>query len=87
MIYTIVGPICESGDILARDRPLPRLERGDVLAFLDAGAYGFSMASQYNGQPRPAEILVSGDGWEVIRSREDASALLAGQTIPPRLMW
>ncbi|MGB4523306.1 MAG: diaminopimelate decarboxylase [Methanothrix sp.] len=87
MIYTIVGPICESGDILARDRPLPRLVRGDILAFLDAGAYGFSMASQYNGQPRPAEILVSGDGWEVIRRREDASALLAGQTIPPRLMW
>lgn len=86
-IYTIVGPICESGDVLARDRLLPRLERGDILAFLDAGAYGFSMASQYNGQPRPAEVLVSGDRREIIRHREDASALLAGQTIPPQLMW
>ena len=85
--YTIVGPICESGDVLARDRLLPRLERGDILAFLDAGAYGFSMASQYNGQPRPAEVLVSGDSWEIIRHRENESALLAGQTIPPRLMW
>jgi len=85
--YTIVGPICESGDVLARDRRLPRLVKGDVLAFLDAGAYGFSMASQYNGQPRPAEVLVSGERWEIIRRREDTSALLAGQSIPSRLMW
>jgi diaminopimelate decarboxylase len=85
--YTIVGPICETGDVLAKDRQLPALERGDVLAFLDAGAYGFSMASQYNGQPRPAEVLVSGDGGEVTRQAEDASSLLAGQRILPRLMW
>jgi diaminopimelate decarboxylase len=85
--YTVVGPICETGDVLARDRRLPRLEKGDVLAFLDAGAYGFSMASQYNGQPRPAEVLVSGGDAEVIRRAEDASALLAGQRIPARLMW
>ena len=85
--YTIVGPICETGDVLAKDRQLPALERGDVLAFLDAGAYGFSMASQYNGQPRPAEVLVSGDGAEVTRRAEDASSLLAGQRILPRLMW
>lgn len=85
--YTIVGPICETGDVLARDRRLPRLVRGDTLAFLDAGAYGFSMASQYNGQPRPAEVMVSEDRWELIRHREDESALLAGQTIPSRLMW
>ena len=85
--YTIVGPICETGDVLAKDRRLPALERGDVLAFLDAGAYGFSMASQYNGQPRPAEVLVSGVGAEVTRRAEDASSLLAGQRILPRLMW
>jgi diaminopimelate decarboxylase len=84
--YTVVGPICETGDVLAKDRLLPELDRGDVLAFLDAGAYGFSMASQYNGQPRPAEVLVYGDNAEVIRRAEDASALLAGQRIPPRLM-
>jgi diaminopimelate decarboxylase len=85
-MYTVVGPICETGDVLAKDRLLPELERGDVLAFLDAGAYGFSMASQYNGQPRPAEVLVYGDNAEVIRRAEDISALLAGQRIPPRLM-
>lgn len=84
--YTIVGPICETGDVLARDRRLPRLQRDDILAFLDVGAYGFSMASQYNGQPRPAEVLVFKDRSEVIRAKEDTSALLAGQTIPSRLM-
>ena len=85
--YTVVGPICETGDVLAKDRKLPFLARGDVLAFLDAGAYGFSMASQYNGQPRPGEVIVSGDKAEVTRRAEDASALLAGQSILPRLMW
>jgi diaminopimelate decarboxylase len=85
--YTVVGPICETGDILAKERKLPALEKGDILAFLDAGAYGFSMASQYNGQPRPAEVLVSGSMAEVIRRAEDHSALLAGQRIPPRLLW
>jgi diaminopimelate decarboxylase len=85
--YTVVGPICETGDVLAKDRKLPELEMGDVLAFLDAGAYGFSMASQYNGQPRPAEFLVSGEKAEVTRRAEDASSLLAGQRILPRLMW
>ena len=84
---TVVGPICETGDILAKDRKLPALARGDVLAFFDAGAYGFSMASQYNGQPRPAEILVSGNKADVTRRAEDASSLLAGQKILPRLMW
>jgi diaminopimelate decarboxylase len=84
--YTVVGPICETGDILAKDRMLPQLERQDVIAFLDTGAYGFSMASQYNGQPRPAEVLVSGSSAEVTRRAEDASSLLAGQRIPNRLM-
>ncbi len=84
--YTVVGPICETGDILAKERRLPLVERGDVLAFLDTGAYGFSMASQYNGQPRPAEVLVSGGKAEVTRRAEDTSALLAGQNIPARLL-
>lgn len=84
--YTVVGPICETGDVLAKDRKLPKLERGDVLAFLDAGAYGFSMASQYNGQPRPAEVLISRCDAELIRRAEDYSALLAGQRVPPRLL-
>lgn len=85
--YTVVGPICETGDILAKDRRLPVLERGDLLAFLDAGAYGFSMSSQYNGQPRTAEVLVSGNRADVIRRAEDYSALLVGQRVPPRLLW
>lgn len=85
--YTVVGPICETGDVLAKDRRLPALDRGDLLGFLDAGAYGFSMASQYNGQPRPAEVLVSGCDAELIRKAEDYSALLAGQRVPPRLLW
>ncbi|MFB3766000.1 MAG: diaminopimelate decarboxylase [Methanotrichaceae archaeon] len=84
--YTIVGPICETGDILAKERKLPKVERGDLLAFFDAGAYGFSMASQYNGQPRPAEVLVSGGDAELIRRAEDYSALLLGQRVPPRLL-
>jgi diaminopimelate decarboxylase len=85
--YTIVGPICETGDVLAKQRKLPPIERGDILAFLDTGAYGFSMASQYNGQPRPAEVLVSASQAEVTRREEDESALLTGQRIPARLMW
>jgi len=84
--YTVVGPICESGDVLARERRLPLVERGDILAFLDAGAYGFSMSSQYNGQPRPAEVLVHSGGVELIRKAEDISALLSCQVIPARLM-
>jgi diaminopimelate decarboxylase len=84
--YTVVGPICESGDILAKDRTLPRVERGDVVAMLDAGAYGFSMASVYNGQPRCPEVLVNGGGAEMIRRGEDRSVFLSGQIVPPRLL-
>ncbi|HRW83477.1 MAG TPA: diaminopimelate decarboxylase, partial [Methanothrix sp.] len=84
--YTIVGPICESGDVLAKDRTLPKVERGDIVAMLDAGAYGFSMASVYNGQPRCPEVLVGGGRAELIRRGEDRSVFLAGQIVPPRLL-
>ncbi len=84
--YTVVGPICESGDVLARDRTLPKVERGDIVAMLDAGAYGFSMASVYNGQPRCPEVLVNGGKAELIRRGEDRSVFLAGQIVPPRLL-
>jgi len=84
--YTIVGPICESGDILAKDRWLPAIERGDVLAVLDAGAYGFSMSSQYNGRPRCAEVLVSNGRAELIRRAEGVDDLLANQLLPERLL-
>ncbi len=81
-VYTIVGPICESGDILARDRKLPRVEKGDLIAIFDAGAYGFAMSSQYNGRPRCPEVLVSGDKWWVIRERESFGDLLVKQRVP-----
>lgn len=84
--YTIVGPICETGDILAGDRELPRVEKGDLVAILDAGAYGFSMSSQYNGRPRCAEILVKDGEYDVIRSAEDIEDLVGKQKIPARLM-
>ena len=85
-IVDIAGNVCESGDILARDRKLPVIEEGDVLAFLDSGAYGFIMASQYNSRPRPAEVLVSQEGAELIRQVEDFSSLIEKQLIPERLM-
>lgn len=66
----VVGPICESGDFLARDRELPPVQRGDVLAVLSAGAYGFTLSSNYNARPRPAEILVQGRDFRVIRKRQ-----------------
>jgi len=66
----IVGPVCESGDFLARNRPLPPLARGDLLATFSAGAYGMAMSSNYNGRPRAAEILVDGSAHRLIRRRE-----------------
>ncbi len=81
-VVTIAGNVCESGDILAHDRALPRIESGDVLAFLDAGAYGFIMSSQYNSRPRCAEVLVSNGKYELIREREDFKDLLARQKVP-----
>jgi diaminopimelate decarboxylase len=72
----LAGPICESADVLARDRALPPLLPGDVLALLDAGAYGFSMASNYNSQPRPAEVLVDGGAARLIRRRESYEDLV-----------
>jgi diaminopimelate decarboxylase len=77
----VVGPICESGDFLARARRLPALEPGDLLAFRDAGAYGFTMSSNYNSRPRAAEVLVEGDRWRVIRSRETVEDLMRGEVI------
>ncbi len=72
----LVGPICESADVLARGRALPPLRPGDRLALLDAGAYGFSMASNYNSQPRPAEVLVNGSDARLIRRRETYADLV-----------
>ena len=79
----VVGPICETGDFLALARPLPAVERGDVLAVLCAGAYGFVMSSTYNARPRPPEILVDGDRWAVARERETPEDLLRGERAEP----
>ncbi|MDR2350048.1 MAG: diaminopimelate decarboxylase [Deltaproteobacteria bacterium] len=76
---TVVGPVCESGDFLAKDRPLPPLEPGELLAFFGAGAYGFSMSSNYNSRPRAAEILVEGSTHKVIRARETYEDLIRGE--------
>ncbi|MBS7630913.1 diaminopimelate decarboxylase [Candidatus Bathyarchaeota archaeon] len=84
--YDVVGPICESGDALARDRRLPRLSEGDLLAVLNAGAYGFSMCSNYNSRPKPAEALVKKDEHTLIRARESFEDLLLKQRIPDWLM-
>ena len=73
----IVGPICESGDFLARDRLMPELREGDLLGVLDAGAYGMSLASNYNSRPRPAEVMVNGSKARVIRRRESIADMLA----------
>lgn len=77
----VVGNVCESGDYLGKDRPLPPCEEGDLLLVRDAGAYGFSMASNYNSQPRPAEVLLEASGQNrLIRRREKPEDLLASQT-------
>ncbi len=78
----VVGPICESSDFLAKDRELPALEPGDLLAVMSAGAYGFTMSSTYNSRPRAAEILARGDRFAVIREREAYEDLVRGETVP-----
>ena len=81
----LVGPVCESGDYLARDRELPDAGEGELLAIMCVGAYGFSMASNYNSRARPAEVLVRGDRWAVVRERESAADLVKGELVPPFL--
>lgn len=75
----IVGPICESGDFLAKDRKMLRPEPGEYLAVMSAGAYGFTMSSNYNSRPRSAEVLVEGDQYRVIRKRESYEDLIRGE--------
>jgi len=78
----VVGPVCESGDFLALDRNLPLPEPGDLLAVATSGAYGFSMSSNYNARPRPAEVLVEGDSVHLVRRRETLDDLIRGEEIP-----
>jgi len=78
----VVGPVCESGDFLAKDRTLPEVKPGDLLAVMSAGAYGFVMASNYNSRPRVPEVLVKDGEVHVIRRRESYDDLVRGETIP-----
>jgi len=81
-VVDVVGPICETGDFLARDRTLPLPKPGEFLAVRNAGAYGFAMASNYNARPRPAEVMVDGDQVHLIRERESFEDLVRGEIIP-----
>ena len=78
----IVGPICESGDFLAKDREISEARSGDLLAVFSAGAYGFSMSSNYNSRLRPAEVLVRGDNFHIVRQRETYEDLIRGEDGP-----
>src|SRR2546422_2703840 len=82
ILADVVGPVCESGDFLARDREVADAAPGDLLAVSTAGAYGFVLASNYNSRPKPPEILVSGDRWRTIRNRETFEDLIRGEQIP-----
>jgi diaminopimelate decarboxylase len=78
----IVGPVCESGDFFAKDRELPRVKKGDLLAILSAGAYGFVMSSNYNSRPRVPEVVVHGGEYFLVREREKIEDLMRGESIP-----
>lgn len=78
----IVGPICETGDFLVKERQVPMFKQGDLMAFMSAGAYGFTMSSNYNSRPRAAEVLVNGNRFAVIRERETVEDLIRGESTP-----
>lgn len=82
IVADVVGPVCESGDFFAREREIPRMERGELLAIMSAGAYGFSMSSNYNSRRKVAEILVYGNRFFVIRKRETYRDLVENEIIP-----
>ena len=85
IVADVVGPICESGDFFAKDREMVRPARGDLLAVMSAGAYGFTMASNYNSHPKPPEVLVDGDQYYIVRGRESFEDLIKGEVIPSSL--
>ena len=82
VLADVVGPVCESGDFLAKDRMMPLVDPGELLAVMSAGAYGFSMASNYNSRPRVPEVLVRDGEFHVIRARETYADLVRGERIP-----
>jgi diaminopimelate decarboxylase len=80
-IVDVVGPVCEAGDFLAKERALPRAEPGELLVVMSAGAYAFAMSSNYNSRRRAAEVMVDGDRFEVVREREDYEDLVRGERV------
>lgn len=80
--FDVVGPICESGDFLAKDREMPEVNSGDLIAVMGAGAYGFSMSSNYNSRTRVAEVMVKGNEYYVVRERETYNDLIRGEKVP-----
>jgi diaminopimelate decarboxylase len=82
----VVGPICETGDFLAVDRKIPDVNQGDLLALMSAGAYGFTMSSNYCSRPKVAEVMVKDDAFHVVRARQSYDDLIAGESIPPFIM-
>ncbi|MFN8497032.1 MAG: diaminopimelate decarboxylase [Anaerolineae bacterium] len=86
MTADVVGPNCETSDVVGRARRLPNLVSGDLVAILDAGAYGYAQASNYNSRPRPAEVAVLGGQWWVVRPAETWEGLLVGQVVPQTIM-
>jgi diaminopimelate decarboxylase len=85
LVYDVVGPVCETGDTFARQRLLPPLETGDLVAFMTAGAYGSSMASEYNSRPLIPEVLVQGTKFAIVRPRPTYEEMLAREALPPWL--
>jgi len=85
VVADVVGPVCESGDFLAKDRSMPAPEPGELLVVMSAGAYGYTMSSNYNSRPRSPEIMVKGDRYFTIRERESYEDLIRGERVPPEL--
>ncbi len=85
MTYDVVGPVCETGDTFARERAMPPLAAGDLVAFMTAGAYGATMSSEYNTRPLVPEVLVSGDKYAVVRPRPSYEEMLAREPLAPWL--
>jgi len=82
LLADIVGPICESGDCFAKDRQIQEVGEGELLAFMSAGAYGYSMANRYNTRGMAAEVFVKGSSFELINARETFEQMIAGEKIP-----
>lgn len=82
LVADVVGPVCETGDCFAKDRPLQQLGEGELLAFMSAGAYGYTMSSRYNTRPMAAEVLVQGSTFELVNARETFEDMIAGERVP-----